>query len=153
MGYESYNFSLRLKNKNKEKLVMEFKNLKYIFLDEKYDSIYFEKITKNGIIEVEISGQNELIKFISIRTAKVNNYLVIDDIIQDVNILRNNYDCELQLYSWTLKQNIELTSFNELIENFKAIQEDFYKFFPIIEYPVRCNDVLENCRKKKLNNQ
>ena len=131
VGFESYNFKIRTLEYVNTSLIRDvFQNMGYDTLDENI----LEKPLENGYIEVLITDNN-----ISIRTAKANSEQVIFKIVDDIKTLNDIF----QVSAFDLQTNKELlpSNFNQTLEKFTLLRNEFCKNYPDIRCPIRCNDV------------
>ena len=131
MGFESYNLDLKILSG------FEKGQIKDVFIDMNYkaiDEYILEKSLECGFVEVWIADDG-----ISIRTAKANSEQTVVEIIKDIKAL--NEIIEISIFDFQLKQELTLEKMNLLLEKFNLLRNEFYTFFPNIQYPIRCEDV------------
>ena len=131
MGYESYNFDVKLLGTTSIGQVKRaITRMGYTICEDGT----FEKALAIGFIEIEVQK-----KYISVRTAKANDPNIISEIIKDIDELNNAF--QIDAFDLQLKQSVLLEQLNEVMENFKRVRNEYHKYYPNIKYPIRCNDV------------
>ena len=140
MGFESYNFSIRIED------TVKLSQIRDIFLSEGYvilDSNCFEKHLKSGFIEVLITDG-----IISLRTAKTNDRKVIFEIFNTLKEL--NAAHQISIFDLQTKQEILLENIDPVLDSFCLLRDNFIQLFPDINYPIRCDEVFSADFRKRI---
>lgn len=133
MGLESYNFKISANKKiSNEEMIRLLINSGYEVLDN--DTL--EKKSGNGFIEFSIENSD-----FWVRTASVNNSLIISEIFRDFKTINNMLN--INVFDLQTKEAVSILDFGKTLTKFIELQEEFNKWFPKVKYPVRCNDVFK----------
>jgi len=137
MGFESYMFQVKMLNeKNMDFIINEFLKLDYLINNEKNNDVFLEKSYECGFIEINI---NLCFKYFMIRIAKPNHEEIFDKLI--IDMIKFNEAINISVYDLQLKKHIDLLNYDEFKKNFIEKNREFKKFFPDLNYPIRCEEV------------
>lgn len=170
MGLESYRLGVKFKNTPKIKDVVEIlTKLEGIIISSKSnEDKEIEFIFSEGIIEVIVStikDQNKIVEQITgkkcntikvntkdlgktrmtLRFAKPNSIELVDKMIELLKKIDNYIPIEF-VGDIESKHEVNLDNYEDLKIRVTKAKEEFNKWFPNIQCPIRCIDVFKNIR-------